>query len=647
MAFSLDLLELYHRLRWQHPRLGVQPFIRAICDLHDERCDKALRHNEVNWRIRNACPPCNLQLKNKEPMKPERLLALDGNNSAKRVASAGREDPRVFSSDYFLPRQVVDRYKDKVKRKAHSKKPLKQQADEDAEDLSEEEDAPWIVKDAPGDAPDGQENPTPCTERWKASAAEHEKRALNIYETTGIFVSACRHGAKYPLAILDHTLDVHGDNTGYGYNIGCSFAKTVKTSRLVGPKAANAKTEFVVCAFHSYAHNRLCQLSNHPLYRDGYGIEDLEVMERVFSASNNVARFIWYASPFHYMQGLDLHFKQWDEDKYAELSNFLLNNYRQCLRIVLEYTVEIGQLQIQLGINEGTFKEWLAQEKAFLSGLRNKPEGQVLEMAYVQALLNRQCAERKLEQVWHDWVVVSDHHEPDYNSDARRTRRVEASRCAAFDELTLAIQEVGDLETKLEIDQPWTPSDPRYQEALSRIQYQDFRRALDRVQQLVMQRLLELLKANMSGMAAKYFKILPAKSEIPRLNREVRHLDTSIELEWREYARALRETSSKDPLLAAELRLQFKLRRRVQHVHLARIATIRALPGYTGTVERGKPLYHGNDLFNQDRSSLTAAVGNAEALDIGEVMEEPVGTLLLDEDTMDDPLEDALCSTEL
>ena len=45
------------------------------------------------------------------------LLALDGNNSAKRVLSAGTEDARAFNSTYFLSRQEVDRFKDEVKRK--------------------------------------------------------------------------------------------------------------------------------------------------------------------------------------------------------------------------------------------------------------------------------------------------------------------------------------------------------------------------------------------------------------------------------------------------------------------------------------------------------------------------------------------------
>lgn len=123
---------------------------------------------------------------------------------------------------------------------------------------------------------------------------------------------------------MDKILDVHGDDTGMGYDIGCSFTKTALASKLVGPKLVGKRMRFVVCAFHGYAHNRLCQLSYHPLYLDGYGLEDLEGMERVFSLSNTAARLVRYASRFHWLQYLDLHFLQWDDDRYAELSQYVI-----------------------------------------------------------------------------------------------------------------------------------------------------------------------------------------------------------------------------------------------------------------------------------------------------------------------------------
>lgn len=60
----------------------------------------------------------------------------------------------------------------------------------------------------------------------------------------------------------------------------------------------------------------------HPLYRKGLGLEDLETLERFFSSSNTIARTIRHATAFHWHQAMDLHFRQWDDQKYQELSDY-------------------------------------------------------------------------------------------------------------------------------------------------------------------------------------------------------------------------------------------------------------------------------------------------------------------------------------
>ena len=127
----------------------------------------------------------------------------------------------------------------------------------------------------------------------------------------------CR--AKYPLATLNELLGAFGEDQGVGYDIGCSHRATVKASS-ISQKAERNRLVLVVNAFHGHAHNRMCQLRHLPLYLFGFGIEDLETCERIFSASNHVARLIRHASLFHWRQFLDLHFDQWDKDKYLELS---------------------------------------------------------------------------------------------------------------------------------------------------------------------------------------------------------------------------------------------------------------------------------------------------------------------------------------
>lgn len=94
--------------------------------------------------------------------------------------SAGNADERVFPSSYFLSRNHVNRFKDEVAARAN-----RSTADEAEADL------PWVDEDG---AADDNDNRTMCSERWKASVAEHKKRALEVYDVTGIFTAVCRHG---------------------------------------------------------------------------------------------------------------------------------------------------------------------------------------------------------------------------------------------------------------------------------------------------------------------------------------------------------------------------------------------------------------------------------------------------------------------
>lgn len=89
-----------------------------------------------------------------------------------------------------------------------------------------------------------------------------------------------------------------------------------------------------------------------------------------------------------------------------------------------------------------------------------------------------------------------------YQANARSTRKAEASLRAAQERYLAAISNVEHLEHKLSdlgVDVPWSPSHPKLLETLGYIQTRDFHRALDKVQQLVTQRLMELSKTHMSG----------------------------------------------------------------------------------------------------------------------------------------------------
>lgn len=118
---------------------------------------------------------------------------------------------------------------------------------------------------------------------------------------------------------MNEILDIFGLDQAVGYDIGCVHKVTVSASS-ISEKARDLRLQIAVDAFHGHAHNRLCQLSNHPLFLDGFGLEDLATCERIFSGTNPATRLLRHASHFHWIQFLDLQMNQWDKDKYLELS---------------------------------------------------------------------------------------------------------------------------------------------------------------------------------------------------------------------------------------------------------------------------------------------------------------------------------------
>ena len=104
------------------------------------------------------------------------------------------------------------------------------------------------------------------------------------------------------------------------FDIGCSFDLTIKNSPMLAATAKAQGLQVVVNAFHGWAHNRLCQLKYHLVYRTGMGLEDLEMLKQFFSSSNMIAHTIQHATLYHWHQATDLHFCQWGEQKYQELS---------------------------------------------------------------------------------------------------------------------------------------------------------------------------------------------------------------------------------------------------------------------------------------------------------------------------------------
>ncbi|TFK60510.1 hypothetical protein BDN72DRAFT_730156, partial [Pluteus cervinus] len=494
VSFTIELLEYYHQIRRRQSNFSVQAFTKVFCSILNQpytnvlrqqfsdafdiyleilrgvkaRVDNALQRTDSDWRVKNCCPACNF----KPELTFSRLRAFDGNNSLKRFDGA-KADKREFESNYFLSNEYVDKFKDDVHNARKKPSPATPPS--------------TTLPTAPEENEGVEKKATPCADTWHAATAVSED-TIKVFDQTGIFLSACRHAivefivemrksgelAKYGLAVVDKLLDTFGMDQLNGYDIGCSFEKTTDNSS-IGPKARELNLRFIVDSFHGHAHNQPCQLNYHPLYRIGIGLEDFGTCERIFASSNAAARLIRHSSYYHWKQFIDLHFTRWDEDRYGELSNFLFNNYKQAIRIISSYSPIVDALKEKLKISDNDFTRWIDEERAYLASLSKKEKIPQDAVSYVTRLSALAAFE--------------------YEKKARDAARLRERLRHKIDLQRDAVEES---EIFLGIDTRWTPAEPRYQEVAKYIKNSDFIQMVEKVEGLVVQRLLELSKANLA-----------------------------------------------------------------------------------------------------------------------------------------------------
>ncbi|KAG8911652.1 hypothetical protein FRC02_006489 [Tulasnella sp. 418] len=421
---------------------------------------------------------------------------------------------QTFSSNYVLDREEVEAFANEVASNSQ-KKSWRTVMEEDGEEeiavTTEKEgnegeiEGQWVVKNAEigGGGVDGVTSV--CVERWKANADDSKKGMLNCFEESGIFVACCRHGfiliacdmvasgelAKYPLAVLSHVSRKIPGKKMIGYDIGCAFKKTVARSSITGLE----DVQWVVPAMHGYAHNRHCQLSHHPKYVLGAGLEDFETCERTFSFTNHCAAVTRLAMPFHRLQTIDAQFRQYDADKYASLGSFILNNYKQALNIVEEYGDIFSQLYNLEHIKSRDFEKWNAEEEAYLSGLKKEPEEETLAIAYAEALDKWQATKAEHEAE-HSRLNLPP---TDSTSGDLGKRRVKQTYKAVYEKVGQCLELVCELEAQLGGGPRWTVETEEYIKAKELLRTRKYRLALDHLESLVVQRLFELQKGHLAS----------------------------------------------------------------------------------------------------------------------------------------------------
>ncbi|KAF7761157.1 hypothetical protein Agabi119p4_10566 [Agaricus bisporus var. burnettii] len=556
LAISTRALKFFDAMHLRCPHLLAQAFVKGLCVLHDapyqpyflcqfsisydiyiqikngvqSRVNEALERGG-DWRLRNVCPGCTYRLEGEDSLVFSMLVTMDGNDSLKRVlrkttmynddgqpvyTSNETPDSRKVLGNYYLSRERVDKW---VKDRIRQTVPLH---------LSE----------------DQEENP--CVSRWSNMVNELTARMWAVFNETGIFLALCRHGfvlvavdmvqsgemAKYPLSIVESLLDVFGSGIGGGYDIGCKFKTTLAGSEL-GPHAQSLGYTPLVGSFHGHAHNRLCQLSHLATYVKGLGLEDLEGCERFFLRSNALAASTRHTSPFHRQQQIVEYMKYTDTFEtsqnlslftfffipvfstqgFVNPGEFLVQNYCQALRIIEGESTLLKKMEKQ-GIQDGkVFEKWLEEERAYLKGLSQEPIEETMAMEYYQSLVDLKSCREKVKVI-HTTYVKYDTTLPAPGILAGPPSKLSARKSTPEKQLKHAeeqeqrlLDKVQFLEQRLELEgERWTESSPGFQQAAVLVSKRRYQRSLDELEQLVVSRVFELTRMNLSQTGYKLRK---------------------------------------------------------------------------------------------------------------------------------------------
>ncbi|KAJ3499863.1 hypothetical protein NLJ89_g10044 [Agrocybe chaxingu] len=563
LAFSVELLRFYRQLRRVCPRFSLDAFAKSLNHFHhvphdpyladqlsdtydcyleilrrvESQVSTALRREDAAWAVKNVCPPCLYKVIGEEPLKFQFLAAMDGNNSLKLVDSefrAGnvRTDTRTTTSRRWIHPEEVNLFEHEVRKSSTppSRSDQSQPADShenqsgtalgtdaataenvDNSDLSSEETA-WLNVTEQDEL---AKCLNACVERWRNAGPEARKKMFALFAIAGIFISVCRHGhvlvicdmirsgelMKYPLSVVNRLMDDFGSDICLGYDIMCAFTKTLAKSS-IGKKTVAFRLHGVVPAFHGHAHNRGCQVRWHPTFVEGVGLEDFEECERTFCRSNELASVTRLATPYHRQQHVDEHFHFHDLDKHAGSGNFIYQKYRQALEKISIETPHLAALSIKRGLTGADYERFLESERKYLAELCEEPESVQDTADYMELLFDLDKLKQTSEDAARMWkkrdrLII----EQGYTG--AQITKIDTRYRTTFQKWFAKNEQVLRYEEEHNIPIRWAPTSQEYEDGAKLVRERKYRRALDELERLVVQRLFEMTKLGQNGVGYK------------------------------------------------------------------------------------------------------------------------------------------------
>jgi hypothetical protein len=148
------------------------------------------------------------------------------------------------------------------------------------------------------------------------------------------------------------------------------------------------------------------------------------------------------------------------------------------------------------GITDATiFFSWLVEEKVYLQGLSKEPPEETLQMDYYRKLIALRDCKEILKKARAAWLGYTAGVRDQTNALERAQRHVQENK-------RKILADVQALETKLNVTARWTEDSQQWKDTAALVNNSKYRKVLDRLEGLLVARIFELSKLNVSGTGA-------------------------------------------------------------------------------------------------------------------------------------------------
>jgi len=248
------------------------------------------------------------------------------------------------------------------------------------------------------------------------------------------------------------------------------------------------------------------------LYIAGCGLEDGEGDERFFGLSNSLAPITRHQSTFHHRQAISEFLYYKDIETYSNLSKFLYGNYKQALGITSTRDALSTSMKNSGITSPQVFYDWLVEEGDYLRSLCRTLPQETVEMEYFLKLEALQSCQSRLLKLRQTYITYVAGKQGSGNIYERKHRNEEENE-------RKLISDVHALEACLNIEVRWVEGCEEWVEAKKMVKEAVYRKALDKLECLLVARMFEMARLNVSGTGERvyFFVDFGADATFPRI----------------------------------------------------------------------------------------------------------------------------------